>query len=136
MIGKMARRAAGRANCSPALIVLGMLVVVAAVCYVYRQVIIDTLLTVLIAAGCVAGIVIAVAVTLNGVKWHRRKALEHASALAALPEPDLTGTPFGPEVTVMDVKRIGAEADWLAAEGSELAFTDDGKLVVKNGAEK
>lgn len=73
------RKQGSSAQCSPGAIVLGLIAVVAIVCYVYRQVILDTLIMVGIGVGILCGSALAIAITANALKWRR----VHAAELAA-----------------------------------------------------
>jgi hypothetical protein len=119
---------ASSAQCSPALMFLGMLVVAGAVIYVYREVILHTLIIAGIAIGIVCGTAVVVALTVNFLRY------QHARAKASIAEA--LATPLEPTDTVPgtgeDAAAISREADWLAS-GVELAFDPDGKLKAKKG---
>lgn len=70
------RKRGSSAQCSPGAIVLGLIVVVAIVCYVYRQVILDTLIMIGIGVGILCGVTLAIAITINALKWRRVHAAE------------------------------------------------------------
>jgi hypothetical protein len=117
------RKRASTAQCSPALAALGCVVVFAIVVYVYRQVIMTTIIDAVLAAVGVALFTGAVAVTISTIRWYRRKAAQEASAKPAedihwpMPTDDA------------GVAAIHDEAEWLAS-GVELAFSPDGKSLV------
>lgn len=114
------------AQCSPAFGVIGILAVLAAVIYVYRQVIMTTIITAVFAAVGVAVFVGAIALTLNTLRWYRKR--------ARLMTADPSGaTALATATDDADVKALSAEADWLAGAGSELVFDKDGNLHAKTG---
>jgi len=122
------RKRAGTAQCSPALAAAGCLVVLAAVIYVYRQVILTTIITAVIAAVSVCVLVAAVAVTLSTLRWYRRRAADERARMAA---PVTMVPDWNPADRVSDdadAAAISEEADWLAS-GVELAFSPDGKTL-------
>jgi ethanolamine utilization protein EutP (predicted NTPase) len=102
-------------------------VVAGAVIYVYRQVILTTLLTAVAAAVSVALLVGAVALTVSTVRWYRRR----AKAMAAEPSGAVALATVTDDA---DTAAISAEADWLAGAGSELVFDKDGNLHAKSGS--
>lgn len=103
------------AQMSPALSVLVCIIGVCAIVYVYRRVIIDTLLTMLMAIGLFGLVLASLAFTFSSVRWfRRRRRLAAAASLEAGPA---------------DVAAMTADADFLAG-GVELAFTPDGKSLV------
>jgi len=127
--GDWCRRQGRTAQCSPALGVLGMIVVFAGVIYVYRQIILTTIMTAVLAALGVALMVGAVALTVNTVRWYRKReramALDPSAsaALDYLPDRDL------------DRETLRREVDWLADAGSELVFDSEGNLHAKHGTD-
>jgi len=123
----MMRRLSSQMNCSPALAGLGMLIVIGAVIYVYRQVIMTTIITAVLAAVAVAVFTGAIAVTISTLRWYRRKSKELAVATVTIAAPD-TWTKEEEEVTDADVAALSAEADDLASAGTELIFDNDGNL--------
>ena len=119
------RKQGSTAQCSPALGVLAFIVVAGAVCYVYRQVILTTLITAALAAVSVAVLGFAVAVTVSTTRWYRKR----QKAMAAEPSGAVAlATIAGDE----DTAAITKEADWLADAGSELVFDKDGSLHAKS----
>jgi hypothetical protein len=121
------------AQCSPALMVLGMIVVACIVAYVYREIIIHTLIMAGIAVGIVCGTAVIVAFTVNFLRWSRRQQVKRVDALIAASQPDGEPQDTVPgTVTEEDAKAISEEADWLAS-GVELAFGPDGSLKTKKG---
>ena len=147
MIGKYAdwcRKRGRTMNCSPVLGVLAILVVAAVTVYVYREVILQTLLTALFAIAAVCAIVALGALTLSTVQWYRRRARKLAAATTAPADAEVQDTPNWPAKdaadwamnkpsTDADEAAISEEADWLAS-GVELAFGPDGKLKAKGGS--
>lgn len=128
------RKRASTAQCSPVLGVLGVLAVMAGVIYVYRQVILDTLLTALFAVLLLAATVAVGALTITTVKWYRRRAAALAAAIPAPATAEPQDTPNWPgQSTDADEAAISEEADWLAS-GVELAFGPDGSLKAKGGS--
>lgn len=136
-------RMAGQANCSPALMVLGFLAIVAVVTYIYRNVIMETLIAAGEAIALVSGIAIVGALTVNFLKWNRRRnkaAAKRREYESGGPIDSVTsghGKSGGLDIlkptTVTDEEAITQEADWLAAEGVELAFSPDGKTLKVKG---
>lgn len=120
------RKRAGTAQCSPALMIIGLIVVAGAVIYVYRQVILTTLITAVAAAVSVALLVGAVALTVSTVRWYRRR----AKAMAAEPSGAVA---LATATDDAETTAISREADWLADAGSELVFDKDGNLRAKSG---
>ena len=119
---------ASTAQCSPALMVLGLIVVACIVAYVYRELIIHTLIMAGVAIGIVCGSAVIVVLTVNFLRWqHRRNkvAIDQALATPLEPQDTIPGT-----VTEEDAAAISREADWLAS-GVELAFGPDGSLKAK-----
>jgi len=121
------RKQGSTAQCSPAFGVLAILVVMGAVIYVYRQVIMTTIITAVLAAVGVAACVGAVAFTVSTVRWYRKR----QKLMAADPSG---ATALATVTDDADVAAIGAEADWLAEAGSELVFDKDGNLHAKTGS--
>jgi hypothetical protein len=122
---------AGTAQCSPALMVLGLIVVACIIAYVYRQMIINTLIMAGIVIGSVCGAAVVIALTVNFLRWNHRRAkasIDQALATPLEPQDTVPGT-----VTEEDAAAISREADWLAS-GVELAFDPDGKLKAKKGS--
>jgi hypothetical protein len=119
------RKQASTANCSPALMVLGMIVVAGAVIYVYRQVILTTLLTAVAAAVSVALLTGAVALIVSTVRWYRKR----SRAMAAEPSGAVA---LATATDDEEATAISREADWLADAGSELVFDKDGNLRAKS----
>jgi len=121
------RKQGSTAQCSPALGVLGILVVMGTVIYVYRQIIMTTIITAVLAAVGVAVFVGAVAFAVSTWRWYqKRQKLMAADPSGAVAIQTVTDD--------ADVKAIGAEADWLADAGSELVFDKDGNLHAKTGS--
>jgi len=140
MISNWMRKQASQANCSPAMVTLGLVVASAVVVVVYRQVILTTLEIAGIAMAMVAGAAGLAAITIHIVRWHRRQPaslpLDHdtvagqslaagdpASAVRIMdakpPEPD-------------DARTLAAEARFLESSEVDLAFSPDGKLMVRD----
>lgn len=65
-------RQGSQAQCSPGLIVLGIVAVVAAVCYVYRNLIINTLIDLGIVLGCLLGAIAICMALAHGISYQRR----------------------------------------------------------------
>jgi len=105
------------AQMSPALSVLVAIVGICAIVYVYRRVIIDTLLTMLIAIGLFGLVLAALAFAFSSIRWFRRRA-----ALQRATEPAIA-------LAEADRAEMAQDANWLAG-GVELAFTPDGKSLV------
>lgn len=124
------RRQGSSAQCSPALMIVGCLLVLAGVFYVYREVILTTLLDAMLAAISLAVLVGALALIVSTLRWYRRQqaaaAEEARLALDALPD---TWTKRADDA---DTAAITGEADRLADAGTELVFTPDGSLAVRN----
>jgi hypothetical protein len=124
------RKRAGTAQCSPALAAAGILLVLGIVIYVYRQLIITTIIDAVLAAVCVCVLVATVAVVLSTLRWYRRKAADERARMAA----PVTMVPHWPAedrvVDDDDAAAISKEAEWLAS-GVELAFGPDGTLKAK-----
>ena len=108
-------------QCSPALAVAGLILCAGIVIYVYRQVIMTTVITAVIAAVSVCVLVGAVALTLSTFRWYRRQQARYRE-IAAGEVPAIVATDT-------DAAAISDEADWLAT-GVELAFSPDGKNLV------
>ena len=122
------RRRGGTLQCSPALGVLAALVVSGAVIYVYREVILTTLITAAIAAVSVAVFGFAVTFTVSTLRWYRKR----QRLMAADPSGGVAlATAEVPAATLSDVEAISREADELAEDGMELVFTSDGSLKAK-----
>ena len=120
------RKQGGTAQCSPALGALAAILVFGAVVYVYREVIITTILTALFAAAGVVALLAVLAVTVSTLRWYRKR----QRAMAA----DPSGAVAVETVTDdEDVRAISREADWLADAGAELVFDSEGNLRAKTG---
>jgi len=134
-------RQCGRLNFSPAMSVLCILIALAVIVYVYRHLIIMTLLYFLLAAGILFAIMATVALAVNYYRWQKRRTeaaisaeikahgagIERSGSLTApLPDADMP-RPVSPE----DMRRT---ADWLSNPGTELTWSADGKtLTAKDG---
>jgi hypothetical protein len=139
-------RQCSTAACSPGLIVIGMLVAIAIICYMYRQVILQTLEVVgvgMIVIGALgAGAAVArlalrgrrrprdlpAAVTLSKAKAEFTAAdlrafptAEQAIRSAPIPRSDIGADPAA-------ITEIADEAAWLEDAGTELAFDEHGNL--------
>ena len=122
------RKRAGTAQCSPALTAAGLVLCLGIVIYVYRQVIMTTIITAVIAAVSVCVLVGALALTLSTIRWYRRKAAEERARMAA-PVTMVPSWPVEDRVADdADAAAISKEAEWLAS-GVELAFSPDGKTL-------
>jgi hypothetical protein len=125
------RRQGASAECNPAVMVLGLLVAAGVVIYIYRQMILETILVALLAIAAVSVSVGLAVLTISSVRWYRRKRRE---AVAAIPAADTWTAPNAAEWAMnrpaTDAAAISEEADWLAS-GVELAFGPDGKLKAK-----
>jgi hypothetical protein len=120
MINRWMRKQAAQCNCSPALALAGCLIAMGIACYVYREVILQTIaaaFAITVAAGAI-GAVVAIAV--STVRWYGRQP-KPAQAEAQVIQASV--------VTEDDAAAISREADWLA-NGVELAFSPDGKTLV------
>jgi hypothetical protein len=121
------RKRGATAQCNPVFMVIGVIVAAVIACYIYRQVIIDTLLFGLLVIGTAAATGAAVALAVSTVRWYRERARVERARLAV----PVTAEPE--TATLADEEAIEAEADWLAS-GVELAFSPDGKtLKAKTG---
>lgn len=118
------RRNGGTLQCSPALGVLAVIVVFGAVIYVYREIILTTLLTAVAAAIAVSVFAGAIAVTVSTFRWYRKR----SRAMAVHPSGAVAVSTLADDE---NVKAISKEADWLAAQGSELVFDSEGNLHAK-----
>jgi hypothetical protein len=128
-------RQASTAQCSPALGVVFLLAILGCTIYIYRHVIEDTLLIAAIAVLAVT-IVAVIAGTIVTVLRHSKQTAT-ASAPATIqgttePAFAVDGQTLREPATITqeDADAISAEADWLAS-GVELAFSPDGKKLVK-----
>jgi hypothetical protein len=124
------RKQASTAQCSPALAAAGFIVVMAAVIYVYRQVILTTIITAALAAVSVAVFIGAIALTISTIRWYRKKAAAERARMVAAPVTMVPSWPTEARVTDdAEAAAISEEAEWLAG-GVELAFSPDGKTLV------
>jgi hypothetical protein len=115
------RKQASTAQCSPALGVLAMIIAFAVTVYIYRQVILTTIIDAVAAAVGIAIFTGAVAVTISTIRWYRKKEKKvQAEIISSTMEPVPT--------TDNAEQAISDEADWLAS-GVELAFSPDGKTL-------
>jgi hypothetical protein len=120
------RKQGSTAQCSPALAAAGIIVAMGIVIYVYRQVILTTIITAALAAVSVAVFIGALALTISTIRWYRRKTADERARMAA----PVTMVPKWPaETDDKETAAISDEAEWLAS-GVELAFTPDGKSLV------
>ena len=133
------RKRASTAQCSPALAILGCLVCFGIVVYIYRKVILTTLIDALMAAAAATVFVAVVAIVVSTLRWYRKsqkvaKATILSSTTEPMPALAADGDTWTKTTDNAAQAAITAEADWLAAEGVELAFSPDGKtLKVKKG---
>lgn len=134
-------RRARTAQCSPALAVLGMVVVAGAVIYVYRDLILKTIELAALTAGTVLLLTATTVLVVSTVRWYRKRPASPA------PEPEAGGgtavsglamttqeheARVSAEADAMAAQAMGAEAGWLAADEVNLAVGPDGKLLVRN----
>jgi hypothetical protein len=106
------RKQGASAQCSPGAIVLGLLAVVAIVCYVYRQVILDTLIMIGIGVGILCGCALAIAITINALKWRRVHAAELTARYElAAQEADYQNEPEDEHDPVLDAEIRYAHLD-------------------------
>lgn len=115
----MNNKQASRVQCSPALGIAGTIIAIGFVAYIYRQVIINTVVTALIAMGCIVGGIALIAFIASTVRWQVRRHREVPAPIDIDPEPAPAES---------DKEAITREADWLAG-GVELAFSPDGKTL-------
>jgi cation transporter-like permease len=108
-------RQANTAQCSPALGVLVGIIVLGVMVYVYRRVVLETLLIGSIGLTVIMILTLGTALGL-AIRRHRAEA-----------EPEPAMVPVA--ATDGDVAAITKEADWLATEGVELAFSPDGRTL-------
>jgi hypothetical protein len=114
------RRHGSTMQCNPVMLIPIAIVALAITCYIYREVILTTLLIGVLALASVAFASGCIAITVNTVRWYRAKAkAERATMVPAAPAAEL-------ETTDADAAAIAREADWLAS-GVELAWSPDGK---------
>jgi len=125
-------RQGSTAQCSPALMVVGCIVVLAAVFYVYREVILTTLLDAVLAAVGIALLVGAGAVVVNTLRWYRRQQAAAALDAEQLAMDYEARDTWTKTVDTAEAAAISGEADRLAEAGTELVFTPDGSLAVRN----
>lgn len=123
------RKRGATAQCSPALVFLACLIGAAAVIYVYREVILQTLIAAGIVIGIVCGVSILVAFTVNFLRWSKRQQVKRVDAYIAANPLTADGEPVTAPVTDAETEAISKDADWLAGEGVELAWSPDGKTL-------
>lgn len=119
---------ASSAQCSPALAVLGLVAAFAVVVYVYRQVIMTTVIDAVLAAVGVALFTGAVVLTISTIRWYLRQSRARAATVTIV-DSKLEPVDWPTPATDADVAAISDEAAWLAG-GVELAFSPDGKSLV------
>jgi hypothetical protein len=128
-------RRAGSAQCSPALVVAGMVLVAAVVAYVYRQEILNTLMIMACATAGLAVTAIVVVFTLRVLRSEfATKRPEPAPAQDTEPEPEEAVT--GPIPVTQkswpdpdpNAKSIEADAEMLSDDALELVWNPDGSL--------
>ena len=105
------RKQASTAQCSPALAAAGFIVVMAAVIYVYRQVILTTIITAALAAVSVAVFIGAIALTISTIRWYRKKAAAERARMVAAP---VTMVPSWPRTASGSGKGRGSGSSWPA----------------------
>jgi hypothetical protein len=135
---KWMERRAGTANCSPALVVLGCVIAIAITCYIYRHIIIETLIAFAAAAGILLLLVAVIALVVNARRYQKRRTqalidaplAKDTEPMTQLAEP-IDGSPVAAMPKPVDAEAMARTAEWLAEEGTELAWTSDGKLVAK-----
>lgn len=118
------RRQGRSAQCSPALALAGMIIGACIIGYVYREVVLKTVEVTAIFMAGVAASSIAIAFTVNAIRYHRAR--RRIVRVEAEPVPDTWTAPV--TTTLTDEEAISREADWLAG-GVELAFSPDGKTL-------
>jgi hypothetical protein len=111
--------------------VAGTVVVACIVAYIYREVIIHTLIMAGIAVGIVCGLIAIVVLTVNFLRWSKRE--QHKRVNAAIEAGRAAAAVEAEPIDDEKAKEIAREADWLAS-GVELAFDPDGKLKAKKGS--
>lgn len=122
------RRQASSAQCSPALGILALIAAFAVTVYIYRQVILTTILDAVLAAAGVAVFVGTIMVTISTIRWYRkRQKVVTAQIIDSKMEP--TDIHWPKQTDDAEVAAISDEAEWLAS-GVELAFSPDGKKLV------
>lgn len=131
MIHKYARwtrRQASSAQCSPALAVLGCVITFAVVVYLYRQVIMTTVIDAVLAAVGVAVFTGAIAVTISTIRWYRKREKPVTAEIVSSTTESIPDT-WTKVADDAETAAISEEAEWLAS-GVELAFSPDGKSLV------
>lgn len=121
------RRRGGTLQCNPVLLIPVAIVVFGAMVYVYRQVIITTLITAVLAALAVTAFVSVIALLVSTLRWYRKR----EKLMAARPDAAVA---LATATSDKDATALSAEADWLADAGSELVFDKDGNLHAKTGS--
>jgi hypothetical protein len=113
-------------------VVLGCVIAIAITCYVYRHIILVTLEAFAAAVGILALIGATFVIAVNARRYQKRRtaaAIRSALAVDTEPMPQLVTEP--PAAMPDSAAAMAAAAEWLENEGTELAFTKDGKLVAK-----
>jgi hypothetical protein len=113
-------------QCSPIALVLGVILVLGIVCYVYRQIIIDTMaicLVIIVCCGAIAGVSMLI---ISGLRW-RGSGIQLPSLEERVPYPEIEKREEDKPAKVIDA--ITAEADLLAEEAVTLSWTPDGKTL-------
>ncbi len=121
------RRQGRTTQCNPVLLIPVAIVVFGVMVYVYRQVIITTLITAVLAALAVTAFVSIIALLISTLRWYRKR----EKLMAARPDAAVA---LATATSDKDATALSEEADWLADAGSELVFDKDGNLHAKTGS--
>lgn len=124
-------RRCGQANASPAMFVLGLLIVLAITVYVYHEIIIQTLIYLAEGIGLILAITGGIAIAVNARRYQKRRTQRAiASALTEAGDPAASQVIDGHlEPTVLpDRTAMERTARRLADGDVELFFDADGNL--------
>lgn len=117
-------RQCSRANLPPAVVALLGLIAFAITVYLYRHIILETLIALAEAAGLILLIMGVVALTINAVRWNRRRSKAAIANATGIP---VEAQPPGELIPGADKDQMERDAKWLANPGTELAWSPDGK---------
>lgn len=118
------------AQCHPGVIILGLVLVLGIVCYIYRHIIEETLLAVAALVG-VSAVLAAVAVVARSyVAWRRRSALALSTRARQIADQEMARQAAAIDAEQpqeAEADRMAAEADLLGQDDVDVRFGADGE---------
>lgn len=119
------------AQCHPGVIILGLVLVLGIVCYVYRHIIEETLLAAAAALGAAVIMAVVAIVARSYVAWRRRSALAFSIRARQIADQEMAKQAAAIDAEqphpVRDAFRMAAEADLLGQDDVDVRFGADGE---------